>query len=508
MPRRLQQTFHCAPLSELTRQLLFAPPAKRIEQLHRTERLHDEIDTNTPYPIEYLVYRITGYRRDASDESELLVGEAVQPDLRLIIDQLSRSVDLPADDEPAVTVPEAARELNVSSKTINRWRRAGLRWRWVVPRDQGQRHIVIPRSALERFTDHNASRVARARRFTPLGEKDQQYILERAGQIVRRAGAASAPTLNQVAAEVARETDRALETVRLILEKHDRQHPQRALFYRSTGPLSARQKRVIERAYRRGIAACRLAERFGRSRATIHRIIHQRRAAAARHVALEHVHSPTFDRDDADQVILRDAMSEHTRDAEPGTPRVNVPVEELPEALRPLYRQPAIDAARQRSWFIRYNYLKHKADRVRAGFDRYEPRAAELDHFEALVDQVRQVRQRLVRANLPVVLSVARRHLIGEHRGRGTRLLELLETGQQVLIEAVESYNASWSHTFTSYLTNRLLKHFAQDDDHASRQQARRRLSSDQMRQRLVDHLRAHHIELDAPAKATSGESG
>lgn len=553
MPRRLQQAFNCEPLAELTRQLLFAPSAQRIAQLQRTEKLHDEIDTDSAYPLEYLVYRMTHYRPEAGEASVLLVGEAVQPDLRLIIDQLSRSVEIAPDDEPAATIDQLAHRLEVSAKTIHRWRKAGLRWRWVTPPDGGQKYIVIPDAAAKHFTEHNHNRVQRAARYEVMSPADRQRIITRAREVID--AGKHPPTLNRTAVQIATEIGRSLETVRLTLEKHDRASPPQALFSHDGRPLTPRQKRLIERAARRGIATRDIAQRLGRSRHTIHRVLRERRAAAARQIDLRCIHSPTFDREDAEQVILRspldargsldDAARSASRSITPGSAEsTDTPIDtrsssrhrgqaladDLPEPLRTLYRQPVIPAARQRTLFVRYNYLKFKAGAVRAEFHPRTPRARDLDRFDALVAEARQMRAVLVRANLPVVLSVARRHLIGEPAAQGGHLLELLETGQQMLLEAIESYNAAWSHTFASYLTNRLLKHFAQaetilrpetadsaigaedpphgetqkltaakNDSDPPRPQARRRRSAEQIHQRLVAHAREHGIDLGPP---------
>src|SRR5690606_13154618 len=159
---------NCEPLEDLARQFLFAPPAKRAEHVRRAERLHDEIGEQRNYPLDFLVYRITGYRRDRGD-SVLLVGEAILPDLRLIIDHLSRSVDLPmGEGEPAETAEQLAQRLNVSTKTISRWRKLGLRWRWAVPAAGGRKQIVFTQSAVEHFTARHAERVDKAARFSQI----------------------------------------------------------------------------------------------------------------------------------------------------------------------------------------------------------------------------------------------------------------------------------------------------------------------------------------------------
>lgn len=508
MPRRLQQPFHCAPLAELTRQLSFAPPAKRLEQLRRAERLHDEIDADSAYPIEYLVYRVTGYRPGARDESMLLVGEAVRPDLRLLIDQLSRSFALPADDEPGATVREVAARLHVSEKTVHRWRHLGLRWRWVAPTAGGQAHVLIPDAALARFIEQNPQRVERASRFNVLSDHERAAVLARARELVAEHDAP--PTPHRVAARIAREIGRGAETVRLLLKKHDRDHPDQAIFAAHERPLTPRQQRLIARAHRRGVSVARIAGRLNRSRYTVHRVLRLRRAAAARQVDLQHVHHASFDRDDAEAVIrhgpleavpMPRAAAAGRAAAESGTTSRALP-DDLPEPLRGLYRQPTVSASRQRAMFVRYNFLKHRARQVRAALARRDPRAAELDRFEALLAESRTVRAALVRANLPVVLSVVRRQLIGQQSALPAQLFELLEAGQDVLFEAIESYNAGWSHSFTSYLTNRLLTRFAQsvsttDTPAGSTRQARRRRTAEQVRQQLVAHARAHHVELE-----------
>ena len=129
MNRRLDQPFNCQLLADLTRQLLFAPSDKRIEQVRRAEQLHDQVDDQANYPYDFIFYRITGYHTE-TDEPTLLVGTAVLPDLRRLIDRLSRSVAMPQDpDEPTETIHQLAKRLNVSTKTIERYRQMGLRWR-------------------------------------------------------------------------------------------------------------------------------------------------------------------------------------------------------------------------------------------------------------------------------------------------------------------------------------------------------------------------------------------
>lgn len=487
MPRRSEEAFRCAPLGSLARQLLFAPPEKRVEQVARVEALHDEIAPAATYPVEFIIYRITRYRAEGTD-SVLLVGEAVLPDLRLMIDTLSRSIDLPIDAEPGtLTAEELAVKLNVSTKTITRWRRAGLRWRWVLPRGGGRKVVGFTPEAVRRFILANRERVERASAFTQMEPGERKRLLDRAHRIARGRDV----SLHQVASHLAKRTGRAVETLRQLLEAHDRDQPEDRIF-NEDAPLAARQKRIIARAHRMGVSVSKIAAHFGRTRSTIYRVINERRAAAARRLRLTVVESPTFERPDADEVLLR-GQAEAFPEGKPRTVSA-VPVDDLPEPLRPLYRQPQIPDERQRSLFVRYNYLKHKAAKLRDGLDRYDPRAADLEAFESTIRQARHVRDLLVKANLPVVLSVAKRQMLGQPERTIAQLLQLLELGVPVLITAVEEYNAGRSQRFDSFLTNRLLRHFVAVQSGTGK--AVRRLTAEQLLKRMIDQADASGVRL------------
>jgi hypothetical protein len=490
---RQRDAFNCEPLAALARQLLYAPHDKRLEQVPRIEQLHDEIDPAATYPVDYFVYRITRFRRADEGNSVLLVGEAAMPDLRLMIDKLTRELTLRITDEPGtLTVDDLALKMNVSTKTIARWRHAGLRWRWVVSRSGTRRVIAFTPRAVERFIAEQGDRVERASRFTQIPAADRHRLLERAAAVAASFGEDT--TLNRVASELALESGRALETMRQLLERHERERlsaGQPPLFT-AASPLTPQQKRLIARAHRMGVGVQKMVERFRRSRATIYRVIHERRAAAARRMRLEWTPNPNFTRDDADTVILRGEVEAYPANRPRGVP--TVAVDDLPEPLRPLYRQPPIPDDRQRSLFVRFNYLKFKAARIRDDLDRYEPRAAELDAFDACIRDARAIRDLLVKANLPAVLSLAKRQMIGDRDRSTHRLLQLLELGVPVLIESVEQYNPARPQPFDSFLSNRLMKHFVAVQATGGR--AARRIPADLLLKRMLDHANESGVSL------------
>lgn len=457
MPRRPKQVYRCQSLGALTRQLLrFAPPEKRIEQVFRAEKLHDEIDPDVTYPYEYIAYRITSYRVE-HDDATLLVGAAILPDLRLMIDTLSRSVSIPLPPEAeAETVAQLAARLNVSTKTVSRWRDAGLRWRWVQPPDDVPRQLILPRDAVERFLAQHQTRVQRASQFTQLTPAQRKSLIERARRMVRRRPDL---TLHRVATHLARRTGRAVETMRQLLEQHDQRRPDHAIFVDHQGPLTTRQQRISARAYRMGVPVDRIAKRFNRSPSTIYRAIHQRRAAALRRLNIRFVAMPIFDHPDADKMIL-DVDPNATPDAVREADRHPMPrVDDLPASYQPRYTHPPLGAMQQQLLFHRYNYLKYKAAKRRDSLDRYEPRVADLDAIESHLKEANRIRDRLHDANRSVVLLAARRHLVGKPDPSVAHLLELLQRGEAILTEAIEAYGRSRSD-FTRFLNYRLMRGF------------------------------------------------
>jgi len=78
-------------LKQLTdQQVRFAPPARRLDQLARAERLLAEIDKSREYPYQYVCYRITDFRPISYPDLKIS-GADLEHDLYSMIEALSRS---------------------------------------------------------------------------------------------------------------------------------------------------------------------------------------------------------------------------------------------------------------------------------------------------------------------------------------------------------------------------------------------------------------------------------
>ena len=478
--------FNCRQLEEFCKQLRYTPPDKRLEQLHYAENLHDEIDPKVNYPLDYIKYRITRWRLD-SDETSLLVGEAILPDLRQIIDTLSKSLNLRmTNSDQLETVETLADRLHVSTKTINRWRKLGLRWRWASGPLGGRKQVVFTRKAVELFTNNHPKRVTRAGLFTQIPKTDRDRIIRRARRIVQ----AKNVSFNQVCQHLAKKMNRAVETIRLILEKYDEQHPGDAIFNERNGRLTTKQKKIIDRAYQRNVPIEKIMQRFKRSRSSIYRTIYEQHAAEALRYPVSYIPSNTFNRKEADEIYLRndvmiEAMAKSTES--------HAITHDLPKSLHQLYHQHVIAPHNQQSLFLRYNYVKFVAAGLQIKMLKGDIRAADLNRFDSLMEHAGELKSLLTRANLPLVLSIARRHITGKNQHERTILISLLEQGNQVLIESIESYDASRAQLFESYLSNRLMRAYANISLERSQTRTTARRRSEEQEQ--IDRIMATEIE-------------
>jgi len=108
-------------ISELARQMGFTPHEARVNQIDAAEELLHTIDPGKAYPVEFVVFRITGYHPRGLSE-ELLAGAALQHDLGLLIEHVSETLDVRTDAlaEPVLGIEDVTERFNVTSKTIQR----------------------------------------------------------------------------------------------------------------------------------------------------------------------------------------------------------------------------------------------------------------------------------------------------------------------------------------------------------------------------------------------------
>jgi len=449
--------YRAQPIRALARQLAFSPPERRRQHIDRAEQLYWEIDPAGSYPIEYLAYRITGLRAepdDADAESEaILVGDAVQRDLLTLVDDLSATLADPLEqfDPTPLSTDEVAQRLGVTTRTIARYRKQGLFTRRV--RDAGGRmRLAFLPASVDRFVASRADLADNAAKFDRMDEPTRHELIIRARRI--RARVDVSPF--RVARHLARKYGRSVETIRQFLVHHDNHDPRFAIFRERTPPLTPKQQRIIHRARRRGVPVRRLCQRFGKSHDAIYRAINACRARDLAARNLDYISSPTFNRDDAEEVILGRAW---TLAGDPA--RAATPTE--PAELAPF------DAETEQAMFVRYNYLKYRAARIVQNLDRYRPTATDLDEAERFADAAEALRRHLHEIFEPVVHAVAAQHRAAYPGPRKPTLDRLVRIGRRVLDDTIEQYDPSRGRRFTAALTWNLMRRYAKQKPGAAK---------------------------------------
>ncbi len=446
-------------IEELARQMTFTPIAKRHQQLQAALELIGQIDATEDYPWEFVLYRLTGYRAKESAD-HIISGRALLADIAALVESVSDSLNIPVGEagDDVLSLEQITQKFQVSSKTIQRWRRRGLAAMRFVYAD-GVKRLGFLASDAARFSTQFAVRVEKSARFRQLSEEEKTDIIRRA----RRLAAHCRCCLKLISRRIARHTERSPETIRYVIRRWDAEHPDQAVFPDSPGPLTDQDKRIIVDCFDRGISVDCLAKRYCRTTSSIYRVVSQDKAQRIKKLLIRFVTNPLFDHPDADQIILK-VLPEKAR-REPTAPLAGVEAREqivlrqpndIPAYLSDVFQQPMLGHAVMTDAFRRMNYLKAKAARLQARMDINTARAADIEDIESLLETAGAIRNQILQSHLRVVVHVARKHQHSQHD-----LFELISDGNLWMMRAVDTFDFSRGVKFSTYLTYVLMKNFA-----------------------------------------------
>jgi RNA polymerase sigma factor (sigma-70 family) len=442
-------------LKQLTdQQVRFAPPARRLEQLARAQKLLGEIEPGRAYPYQFVCYRITDFRPESYPDL-LIPGADLAHDLALLIEALGGTIPAAEPADVLVTLDELAEQLTVSTRTIRRWRRLGLAGRRVMR--NGKRQVCYQQSVIDRFLATNQERVLRGSRFSQMSDQERETLLRWARRLSRVCGS----TLTEVSRRIARRLNRSVEAVRYTIRNFDKEHPDQAMFPRLTGPLDAATKESIYSSYRRGITVDTLAKKFQRTRTSVYRAINEVRAQRLLEHPLDYIPHPDFDKPEMEAEVL--ATMPAAEEYENKKRAMRAP-KDVPPELAACYEYPLLDAKQERHLFRKMNYLKHKAQRLRGQLTRgsdgdIDPSRVKtqvLNDIERLQDEANDVKDVLINANMRLVVNIAKRHA-----GQADNFFELLSDGNMSLIRAVEKFDYGRGFKFSTYASWAIMKNFA-----------------------------------------------
>jgi len=432
----------------LEAELLYTPRHMRKGHLKRLGKLIPDLIPGRFYTYEYVFNRITRFKPDANGAT-LLTGRGLRRDLGSLLRRMSLSAPLGASDGKATVVPldAIAAECNVSVSTVRRWGTTGLPLCYYTVNDRC-RVLGVRRSALKRFLSERRALLSRAPGKTT--EEERGRILARA-EALRKAG--GIPPANIVRALV-EETGRSAATLLRLLRQHERPRLGMRTARSRKNALSESAQEKLIKLYGDGIPVRALARRFGRSTSAIYRMLHRALIEETSALKIKYIPSPEFAGPDAEAICLgEDGLFTYPPEVTKDMPKAPAG---LPPYLRELYSIPLLPREQEGILFRKYNYIKYRMAMLQEKIRGTAYRTRLLERFTEWAQAAEQVRRILIRCNLRLVVSIAKRHV-----GPLANLFELVSEGNMCLMRAVECYDYTRNARLATYATWAVSKHFA-----------------------------------------------
>ncbi len=158
---------------------------------------------------------------------------------------------------------------------------------------------------------------------------------------------------------------------------------------------------------------------------------------------IEYIPNEAFDRGDAAEIVLARELTplRMTIAATATTPR-------RVSRIRRLADFELLPRDEEAETFRRMNYWKHQAVTLRDQMKRTSPDAASVRDMETMLRRARELRDRIVQANLRLVISVVKKFVDANNT-----LDDLLSEGTMSLLRAVEKFDCARGFRFSTYAT-------------------------------------------------------
>jgi len=386
-----------------------------------------------------------------------LQADAVQTDVVYSVEEMQK-----------LTQRELAQRLGVCEKTITRWGK--LRENPL----EGEKQIRRGRSAniyawdkVQDFIESHRDLVAHAKKFSMTTPEEQMEIFAMADQCREESGVTNRTLVEQIAAKFGR----SIETVRYLLKRYAKEHPDSSVAQRQTDRTSTKTNMIVS-AFFAGMDPKKMVTKFDCSRQAMDELI----LAAVK---------DRFSKLDLDYVGNKGFMTIKPRSSEEGEMLGTMPDSEFPQRkprvpadmppyLQALYEIPLLTRKQEQHQFRKMNYLKFKATVLRNKvLSSRCPNIAQVKKVEDLNGDAQAVRNEIIRANLRLVVSIAKRfNPVGEE------FFEVVSDGNLSLMNAVDKFDFSRGNKFSTYATWAIVKNFARsiprETRHHQRQTATR----------------------------------
>ena len=163
-----------------------------------------------------------------------------------------------------------------------------------------------------------------------------------------------------------------------------------------------------------------------------------------------YIYNNCFDsltRDDVETEMEQTALYEETE-------AVSISSSDFPAYLASLYEIPLLTAEGERVLFRGMNFYKHIANQQRVTVPRKRRKAIALETFKELLNRAEYLRQQIVRSNLRLVVSIARKYAHNQQQ-----LEEMICEGNIILMKAVDKFDYALGYRFSTYVTHSVQRH-------------------------------------------------
>ena len=213
--------------------------------------------------------------------------------------------------------------------------------------------------------------------------------------------------------------------------------------------VSDRNDELLERSSL-GDSVPSLAQEFQISRTAVHAALMEARVRRLLTVDVSYIDSSEFRRANAESAICGPAPVIDAEAFDGKTPTG------LPAYLGEMYTVPLLTREQEQYYFRRMNFRKFQFTELRDQLDREKPAARIVSRMETLFEDINQVKNLLIRSNLRLVVSIAKKYIKSS-----AAFFELVSDGNISLMRAVEKFDYSRGNKFSTYASWAILKNFA-----------------------------------------------
>jgi hypothetical protein len=400
---------HSDVVVDLLAQVRFAPRAALLKQADNAEALAGEIEAGRQYPEDWLVFRVTGFAPDMA-APRVVVGETLLHDLSSLVEHLTDAAKLRVGDPAAagVTADELCARWDVTRRTIERYRRAGLIARRAIDASaRGRVRLVFTSGAIAAFERRGRAPLAGVvpaagmRRSKHLTAEEKAAAVAWAQRFLARSKGAC--TLNQCASRLARRMGRAPASLRRLLAS-PRVRASHVL--PDAGERMSRRDRAFAlRAQRAGVALARIAERLGVSIPGVHRVITVARVEAMDGVVGTLSRVEIEDGSALEAAAVASALAHPLVALDADAVRVRELVAGAGE-----HESPPLSAADERAVAMAHAHLRRRVAFLLATIDRTRPDGSLVDEAETKLRRALRLKRRLLGSTVPLIRRTLRQH--------------------------------------------------------------------------------------------------